>query len=478
MAVEKILVVDDEPIIRKSFEEHLRGKRYSVATAANLHDCEILLKRGSFDMLFLDIRLPDGEGLDLLERLSNSPERPLIVMMSGFGTIETAVACMRNGAFDYLIKPFSLSQIEMVVKKAENYRQVVQLNQYLVAQVSDTGDLIGESSAMVSLRHMLRKVAPTEATVLIQGENGTGKELVAHAIYHASARSQAPYIRVNCAAVSEQLIESEFFGHEKGAFTGATERREGRFELANGGTLLLDEISEVSPRLQAKLLRVLQEREFERVGGTKTIKVDVRVLATTNRDLRKAVAAGDFREDLYYRLNVFPVFVPPLRERDADVRIIAETFLARFARKHGVKIPGFSQQAINQLFSHAWPGNVRELQNTIERAVILTEPDTPVQATALGLGPLLGVSVAVAAGRGVPAEPLAPTLTEPAAQDPVVHSNDGAEVKALHEVEKDYILWALSKTSGNRTKTAELLGISIRTLRNKLNEYQLAESGE
>jgi DNA-binding NtrC family response regulator len=477
MAVEKILVVDDEPIIRKSFEEHLRGKRYSVATAATLHEGELLLKRGSFDMLFLDIRLPDGEGLDLLERLSNSPERPLIVMMSGFGTIETAVACMRNGAFDYLIKPFSLSQIEMVVKKAENYRQVVQLNQYLVAQVSDTGDLIGESSAMVSLRHMLRKVAPTEATVLIQGENGTGKELVAHAIYHASARSQAPYIRVNCAAVSEQLIESEFFGHEKGAFTGATERREGRFELANGGTLLLDEISEVSPRLQAKLLRVLQEREFERVGGTKTIKVDVRVLATTNRDLRKAVAAGDFREDLYYRLNVFPVFVPPLRERDADVRIIAETFLARFARKHGVKIPGFSQQAINQLFSHTWPGNVRELQNTIERAVILTEPDTPVQAAALGLGPLLGGSVAVPAGQGVPAPMRAP-IAEPAAEDPAVHAPDGAEVKALHEVEKEHILRALSKTSGNRTKTAELLGISIRTLRNKLNEYQLAESGE
>ena len=477
MAVEKILVVDDEPIIRKSFEEHLRGKRYSVATAATLHEGELLLKRGSFDMLFLDIRLPDGEGLDLLERLSNSPERPLIVMMSGFGTIETAVACMRNGAFDYLIKPFSLSQIEMVVKKAENYRQVVQLNQYLVAQVSDTGDLIGDSSAMVSLRHMLRKVAPTEATVLIQGENGTGKELVAHAIYHASARSQAPYIRVNCAAVSEQLIESEFFGHEKGAFTGATERREGRFELANGGTLLLDEISEVSPRLQAKLLRVLQEREFERVGGTKTIKVDVRVLATTNRDLRKAVAAGDFREDLYYRLNVFPVFVPPLRERDADVRIIAETFLARFARKHGVKIPGFSQQAINQLFSHTWPGNVRELQNTIERAVILTEPDTPVQAAALGLGPLLGGSVAVPAGQGVPAPMRAP-IAEPAAEDPAVHVPDGAEVKALHEVEKEHILRALSKTSGNRTKTAELLGISIRTLRNKLNEYQLAESGE
>ena len=265
MAIEKILVVDDEPMIRKSFEELLRPKRYGIATVANLHDAEKLLKRDTFDLLFLDVRLPDGEGTDLLDRIANTPQRPLTVVMSGFGTIETAVACMKGGAFDYLIKPFSLSQIEVLVKKAESYRQVLQVNEYLAAQVSDASDLIGDSPAIVALRGMLRKVAPTEATVLIQGENGTGKELAAHAIYHASARSQLPYIKVNCAAVSDTLIESEFFGHEKGAFTGASERREGRFELAGGGTLLLDEISEISPRLQAKLLRVLQEREFERV---------------------------------------------------------------------------------------------------------------------------------------------------------------------------------------------------------------------
>ena len=285
MAIEKILVVDDEPMIRKSFEEMLRPKRYGVATVGTLHDAERLLERDSFDLLFLDVRLPDGSGTDLLERIGNTKARPLTIVMSGFGTIETAVSSMRSGAFDYLIKPFSLSQIEVLVKKADSYRQVLQVNEYLSAQVSDSSDLIGESTAIQSLRKMLRKVAPTEATVLIQGENGTGKELVAHEIFHASARAQLPYIKVNCAAVSESLIESEFFGHEKGSFTGATERREGRFELADGGTLLLDEISEISPRLQAKLLRVLQEREFERVGGGKTIKVDVRVLATTNRDL-------------------------------------------------------------------------------------------------------------------------------------------------------------------------------------------------
>ena len=471
MAVEKILVIDDEPIIRKSFEELLRAKRYSVASAATLHEGELLLKRGSFDMLFLDIRLPDGEGGDLLERLSNIPDRPIIVMMSGFGTIESAVACMRGGAFDFLIKPFSMSQVEMLVKKAESYRQVLQLNQYLAAQVSDSSDLIGASPAMTHLRHMLRKVAPTEATVLIQGENGTGKELVAHEIFHASARSQAPYIKVNCAAVSESLIESEFFGHEKGAFTGATERREGRFELANGGTLLLDEISEVSTRLQAKLLRVLQEREFERVGGTKTIKVDVRVLATTNRDLRKAVVAGEFREDLYYRLNVFPVSVPPLRQRAEDITLLAETFLSRFTRKHGVRIPGFSRSALDDLLAHNWPGNVRELQNTIERAVILTENDSTIQPLALGLSAFPSFAASLA-----PARVDVPELIVPIERE--VITTAAGEVKALHQVEKEHILRALTQTSGNRTKTAELLEISIRTLRNKLNEYQLSESLE
>ncbi len=473
MAIERVLVIDDEPIIRKSFEELLRGKRYGVTSAGTLHDAERLLKRDAFDLVFLDVRLPDGDGTDLLERLAKLPQQPMTIMMSGFGTIETAVSCMRHGAFDYLIKPFSLSQIEVLVKKAENYQQVLKVNKYLAEQVSDSRDLIGESPAMKALRAMLRKVAPTEATVLIQGENGTGKELIAHEIYHASSRSQAPYIKVNCAAVSENLIESEFFGHEKGSFTGATERREGRFELADGGTLLLDEISEISPKLQAKLLRVLQEREFERVGGSKTIKVDVRVLATTNRDLRKAVAAGEFREDLYYRLNVFPLQVPPLRERQADIPRLAAHFLERFARKHRITIPGFAREAECLLLAHPWPGNVRELQNTIERAVILTEAGTPLQSAALGLGP----AAAVAGSR-------APELNRPRFRTEAPGSEaddsgpacDGSPMP-LHELEKAHILRALDHTGNNRTKAAELLQISIRTLRNKLNEYRLDDSG-
>ncbi len=459
MAIEKILVLDDEPMIRKSFEELLRPKRYGIATVGTLQDAEKLLRRDAFDLLFLDVRLPDGCGTDLLDRLANLPHRPLTVVMSGFGTIETAVDCMKSGAFDYLIKPFSLGQIEVIVKKAESYRQVVQVNEYLAAQVSDASDLIGNSAAIVSLRSMLRKVAPTEATVLIQGENGTGKELVAHEIFHGSGRSQAPYIKVNCAAVSDTLIESEFFGHEKGSFTGASERREGRFELANGGTLLLDEISEISPRLQAKLLRVLQEREFERVGGTKTIKVDVRVLATTNRDLSKAVAAGEFREDLFYRLNVFPVHVPRLRDRLDDISMLAAHFLGRCSRRHGLRIPGFTDQAMDVLCSHTWPGNVRELQNTIERAAILTDDQTLVAADSLGLGG----SGAMSFSREV--------TPRCSGGGPM----GAGQVRPLSEVERDHIIRSLEQNGGNRTRTAEMLDISIRTLRNKLNEYRIGK---
>jgi transcriptional regulator with PAS, ATPase and Fis domain len=319
---------------------------------------------------------------------------------------------------------------------------------------------------MERLRAMLSKVAPTEATVLIQGENGTGKELVARAIFNGSNRAGMPYVRVNCAAVSETLIESEFFGHEKGAFTGATDRREGRFELANGGTLLLDEISEISPRLQAKLLRVLQEREFERVGGTKTIKVDVRVFATTNRNLLKAVEDGDFREDLYYRLNVFPVHVPPLREREGDVLTLSRHFLEEFSRKHAMRGITLSSAAERALLAHRWPGNVRELQNTMERAVILVGQGGAVQPIDLGLP-------VEAAQRSLtkPVEGAAPGRKRSAGGRAV--TGGAVEDEPLDEVEKRHILGVLERTRGNRTKAAEILSISIRTLRNKLHLYKL-----
>ena len=478
MAVDKILIIDDEPYIRRSFEEVLRGKRYGVSSAGTLAQAERFLKRDHFDVVFLDVRLPDGEGTPFLERVSKLQHPPLVVMMSGFGTVESAVECMRAGAFDYLLKPFKLSQIEVLVNKAEAYRQMLQVNEYMTAELTASKELVGDSEAMQRLKEMLKKVAPTEATVLIQGENGTGKELVANSIYHSSSRAQNPYVRVNCAALSESLMESEFFGHEKGAFTGATERREGRFELANGGTLLLDEISEISPRLQAKLLRVLQEREFERVGGSKTIQVDVRVLATTNRDLKKSVEKGDFREDLFYRLNVFPVAVPPLRERAGDVRRLAEHFLERFARQHGRNGLKISPLGLRAMEVHPWPGNVRELQNTIERAVILSDPGTAIGAGVLGLPPVEGAELEPQSrvretdrelGRSAKGSKI---LNEVA---PFEFAQPG-QLVPLSQVEKQHILQTLEACDGNRTRAASALEISIRTLRNKLNEYRVAST--
>ena len=286
MAIEKIVVVDDEMMIRKALETQLRNKRYSVASTGDLKGARKILSRDSFDLVFLDLRLPDGEGTDLLEEIAAKTEAPMVVMMTGYGSVESAVSCMQMGAFDYVVKPFSFEQIEVVVDKVASFDKMRRVTKYYVEE-SDTrsSDIIGESDPVLNLKAMVNKVAKTEASVLITGENGTGKELVARELYRNSMLAKQPYIRVNCAAISETLMESEFFGHEKGSFTGATERREGRFELADGGTILLDEISEIAPSLQAKLLRVLQEKEFERVGGNKTIRVKVRVLATTNRDL-------------------------------------------------------------------------------------------------------------------------------------------------------------------------------------------------
>src|SRR5580700_866291 len=394
MAIEKVIVIDDEPIIRRSLELQLRGKRLSVALCSTIAEAEKYIAKDSFDLMFVDVRLPDGDGTDLLNRLAPRAERPLIVVMTGYGSIEAAVNCIRSGAFDYIIKPFSASQIDVILRKADNFNQAVRISQILAQESLDAAPLVGESRPIQQLRQMIQKVAPTEATVLICGENGTGKELVATEIFRSSARAQMPFIKVNCAAISETLIESEFFGHERGAFTGATERREGRFELANHGTLLLDEVSEIPAGLQAKLLRALQEREFERVGGNRTIKVNVRIIATSNRDLLSYVEKGDFRQDLYYRLNVFPVLVPPLRERTEDILMLAEHFLRRFARKHGVKVTGLSDSARSAIVAYRWPGNVRELQNTIERAVILSESGRPITAAALGLPTDLALNTA------------------------------------------------------------------------------------
>ena len=455
MQFDKVLIVDDELVIRKALEEQLHHNRYAVATVSSLADAQALLSKDNFDLVFLDVHLPDGNGTELLKhfnQLPDSVEKPLTVVITGYGSIESAVACMKLGAFDYIIKPFSLQEIDVILQKAESFSHLMKVNQYFSKNGSDgeySPELLGESPAIQRIRSLIEKVATTEATVLITGENGTGKELVAHEIHRKSHLASKPYITVNCAAIAENLIESEFFGHEKGAFTNAIQRRMGRFELANNGTILLDEIAEISPHLQAKLLRVLQEKEFERVGGTKTLKANVRVLASTNRDLRKSVQKGDFREDLYYRLNVFPIEIPPLRERGNDVLLLSDFFLKRYMRKHGIKLQGFSEEARRAILEHTWPGNVRELQNTIERAVILSSDQKLIHPNTLNLS------------QHIQEETEAPTE-----ENLLIN---------LETLEKRHILHVLKATNGNRTKAASLLAISTRTLSNKLKQYALSE---
>ena len=445
------MVVDDEMMIRKALETQLRNKRYSVASTGDLKGARKILARDSFDLVFLDLRLPDGEGTDLLEELMAKADGPMVVMMTGYGSVESAVSCMQMGAFDYVVKPFSFEQIEVVVDKVASFDKMRRVTKYYVEESDPrSSDIVGESQPVKELKTLVGKVAKTEATVLITGENGTGKELVARELYRSSLLAKQPYIRVNCAAISETLMESEFFGHEKGSFTGATERREGRFELADGGTILLDEISEISSALQAKLLRVLQEKEFERVGGNKTIQVKVRVLATTNRNLLEEVEKGKFREDLYYRLNVFPIAVPPLRERGDDILLLAKTFLGRHAMRHGIKKLTFSKSCEKAINQHSWPGNVRELENAVERAVILSDENNSIEPELLGL-------VQIEKGQ----------KTSPS------KTNQSEEIENIQELEKLHIEKILKRCEGNRTHAAKKLGLNVRTLRNKIKEFAI-----
>ena len=469
MSIEKIIVLEDDLIIRKHLEQQLRNRRYDVAAASTIAAAQELLSKDTFDLIFVDVSLPDGLGTDLLKELQTRPVRPLAVVVTGNSSVQMAVDCMKAGAFDYLIKPFSSDQIDVILKKAEDFNQILKVNQFLSHDDdTDSGyELIGQSKSMERLRGLIQRVAPTQATVLIQGESGTGKELVARALFRQSPRTGAPFIKMNCAAVPENLIESEFFGHERGAFTGAMNKREGRFELAHGGTILLDEISEVSLQVQAKLLRVLQEREFERVGGSRTIKVDVRVLATTNRRLEESVEKKEFRQDLFFRLNVVPIPVPALRDRLEDVPVLAQQFMLRLSRKHGKRVKGISEEGIKALITHSWPGNVRELQNRVECAVILSDEGGMIDRDHLNLGP--GATPTELSSFDPASAIVALPNSDPAAA-PVLGTAD-QPVLPLAELEKQAIIHSIDYTKGNRTQAAKLLGISIRTLRNKLNEY-------
>ncbi len=474
MPVEKVIVVAHEEFLRKQVAQFLRKKRIDVAECGTIQEAHDYLGKGNFDLMLLDESLPDGEGPEFLVEVNLRPSRPIVVMMGAEGSVDTAVHCMSNGAFDYLIKPFSNEQVEIILRKTDQFAQVLNVNQFLTQQESEDADneILGGSTSTEQLRKLIRRVAQTDATVLIQGENGTGKELVAHALHKNSARKDGPLIKLNCAALPENLVESELFGHEKGSFTGATNKREGRFELAHGGTIFLDEISELSLPLQSKLLRVLQEREFERVGGNRTISVDVRVVAATNRKLEQSVEKNEFRQDLYFRLNVVPIHVPPLRDRESDVTLLAEAFTQRYIRRHGVPVKGLTLDALQALTSHDWPGNIRELQNVIERAVILCGEDGQIHPEQLGLSapPQPGIGDA-------PTGPIenSPSPEHTPEDSVTVAANQHTDdLMTLADLERQYILSTLAHNEGNRSRTAEVLDINIRTLRNKLKEYSEA----
>ncbi|MBT3394121.1 MAG: sigma-54-dependent Fis family transcriptional regulator [Waddliaceae bacterium] len=390
MAIEKILVVDDEILIRSFLEETLSRKGFDVTTAEDGKEGISLLVKNSYDLIITDMKMPRATGMDVLRKAREVSPSTLVVIITAFGSIDSAVEAMRLGAFNYILKPFSPDTIEAVLVKAQEHISLVEENRFLKEEVSSgsrrgSSNIIAESDTMKKVLDDASRVAASNASVFISGESGTGKEVMASFIHSNSPRSHKPFIRVNCAAIPESLVESEFFGHEKGAFTGANSKRLGRFELANNGTLLLDEVTEIPPGLQAKLLRVVQEQEFERVGGSKLVTVDVRLISTSNRKMEDAIAEGIFREDLFYRLNVIPIHLPPLRDRREDIVPLAEHFLESFCIENHKKKKSLASDAKKLLIEYHWPGNIRELANIIERAVVMDYSDA-VAAEHLNIG--------------------------------------------------------------------------------------------
>jgi two-component system response regulator HydG len=402
-----------------------------------------------FDLVLMDLRMKRMHGDAAQKKIREiSPGTP-VVIMTAYGSVRSAVRALKAGADDYLTKPIDVDELKILVLKTLHHHRLEEENSNLKERLDarfDFGDIIGRSPSMRELFETLSLVAPSEATVLVQGESGTGKELVANAIHHNSPRKDRPFVKVNCAALPETLLENELFGHDKGAFTGATGPKKGRFQLADRGSIFLDEIAEMTPTTQAKILRVIQEREFEPVGGSRTVQVDTRIISATNRNLEDEIAAGRFREDLYYRLNVVMIKVPPLRNRSADIPLLADFFLERYAKKNRRRLKGFRPRAMDLLLRHTWPGNVRELENAIERAVIMARGDM--------VGPEHFPKTLQ--GRGTDESPMEPML---------------ASGRSLKEVEKEMILKTLEDMGGNRTRTAETLGISRRTLQLKLKDY-------
>jgi two-component system response regulator HydG len=446
-----ILLVDDDVSHRIMLRANLESDGYHVFEAENGEMAVDLVSGRTFDCVLMDVRMPVMDGMQaLVEMQKVAPSIP-VVMMTAYGSIKTAVEALKSGAEDYLLKPVNVEELLFKVGKIMDFKTVEAENVIFRERLKERFDfssIIGRSSAIRELFEILSMVSPTDATVLILGESGTGKELVANAIHQNEDRKDKPFIKVNCAALPENLLESELFGHEKGAFTGAVTRKEGRFKVADGGTIFLDEIAEMSKATQAKILRVLQEREFEPLGSNDSVRVDVRVIAATNRDLEKEVELGNFREDLYYRLNVVPVRVPPLRERREDIPLLLDHFLSIYCGKIGKKIRGFEPEAVSLLSRYAWPGNVRELENVVERTVIMCR----------------GEYIETGILPGKIGSPETPVGDEPGKIESGI---------TLREAEKRLIVETLRETGGNRTHTAEILGITRKTLFNKIKEFEI-----
>jgi len=448
-----ILIVDDEQSIRDSLTGILQDEGFSTQTATNGEEALAQLREEKPDLVLLDIWMPGMDGLVTLARLRAQYPDQVVIMMSGHGTIETAVKATKLGAHDFIEKPLSLEKLLVCIQNALKLTRLVEENRELKAKIAKEYEMIGCSAAITELKRQIEIVAPTSGWALITGENGTGKELVARAIHTLSLRSSKPFIEVNCAAIPEDLIESELFGHERGSFTGATAQRRGKFDLAHEGTLFLDEIGDMSLKTQAKVLRILQERKFERVGGNRTIEVDVRVIAATNKDLSQEIGAGTFREDLYYRLNVIPFHVPPLRERREDIPLLASHFLDYFCRKEGRETKSLDDTALEALLRYSWPGNVRELKNLIERLVILV-PSKVISRAQLPLSVTTQAPAAAGAGDGADSALAVDTFRE-----------------AREEFEKEFLLRKLEENDWNVSRTAEAIDMERSNLHRKIRSY-------
>ncbi len=445
-----ILIIDDEKNIREGLAMALEDEGYEILTAENGKVGLTIAQEEEVDLVITDLKMPEVSGEEVIKQvISKTPGVPVIVL-TGHGTVETAVEAMRLGAYDFLTKPLDLDRLSLLVKRALQNRRLVLQHRELLAEMEKNKNfenIIGKSATMAKVFKDIQKVAPTKASVLITGETGVGKELIARAIHNLSNRKDKPFVQVHCASFAESLLESELFGHEKGAFTGAMQRVRGRFEMANDGTLMLDEIGEVNQVIQVKLLRVLQEKKFERVGGTETIEVDTRIIAATNRDLEEEIKKGTFREDLYFRLNVVRIHIPPLRERKEDIPLLIASFIKEFAEENGKKISSIEQKAKTALYNYDWPGNIRQLQNCIQSAVVMSSDEV------------------------IHFEDLPSPLREKAESSSIVIPMGSN----MEEAEKQIILQTLENQNNNKTKTADILGIGRRTLHRKLNEYSTTE---